>query len=122
MAALGYKNNKAPFRKLATTLPLARLRSLAATPLEAYALLLGLSGLLPKNTDPKWTPETKTFIRAVWDVWWKQSGDLHELALLKSDWTLAGIRPANHPVRRLMAAAHYAFQTLEISNDWKRLT
>ncbi|MDF7826235.1 hypothetical protein P4B35_19565, partial [Pontiellaceae bacterium B12227] len=29
---------------------------------------------------------------------------------------------ANHPVRRLMAAAHYAFQTLEISNDWKRLT
>jgi len=48
LAALGYKNNKAPFRRIAATLPLARLRSLAQTPDEAYALLLGLSGLLAK--------------------------------------------------------------------------
>ncbi|MDF7806267.1 DUF2851 family protein [Pontiellaceae bacterium B12219] len=122
LAALGYKNNKAAFRRLATQLPLARLRAMASTPDEAYALLLGLSGLLPKNPDPEWTPETKTFIRSVWDCWWKQPEELHELALTKSDWTLSGIRPANHPVRRLMAAAFYAFQTLEISNHWKHLT
>ncbi|MEI6892435.1 MAG: DUF2851 family protein [Pontiella sp.] len=122
MAALGYKNNKAPFRKLATLLPLARLRSLAQTPDEVYAILLGLSGLLPKNTDPKWPPKTKTFIRTIWDFWWKQSEELQELALNKTEWTLAGLRPANHPVRRLMAAAFYSVQTLEISNHWKRLT
>lgn len=115
LAALGYKNNKAPFRQLATTLPLARLRSLATTPNEAYAILLGLSGLLPTNPDPKWTPETKAFIRSVWDFWWKQTEGLHETALPKTEWNLSGIRPTNHPVRRLMAAAHYAFTIPEAS-------
>jgi hypothetical protein len=123
MAALGYKNNKAPFRRLATLLPLARLRSLAKDSDEAYALLLGLSGLLPANPDPAWDAATRKFIRAIWDFWWKQSGgELKEKALEKSDWNLSGIRPANHPVRRLMAAAHYAFQTLEISSHWNLLT
>jgi hypothetical protein len=122
MAALGYKNNKAPFRQLAASLPLARLRSLAQTPGEAYALLLGLSGLLPANPDPAWDAPTRKFIRSVWDFWWKQSGELKEQALEKSNWNLAGIRPANHPVRRLMAAAHYAFQCMELSKDWRRLT
>ncbi len=122
MAALGYKNNKAPFRRLAAILPLARLRSIAKTPNEAYALLLGLSGLLPANPDPAWTAQTRGFIRTIWDSWWRQNETLKESALEKSDWILAGIRPANHPVRRLMAAAHYAFDGLEISKDWNRLT
>ena len=117
MAALGYKNNKAPFRKLAALLPLARLRSLAKMPDEAYALLLGLSGLLPANPDPAWDADTRKFIRSVWDFWWKQSGELKEQALGKSDWTLAGIRPANHPVRRLMAGAHFAFRIPRLEGD-----
>ncbi|WP_372808884.1 DUF2851 family protein [Pontiella sp.] len=122
LAALGYKNNKTPFRRLATLLPLARLKARANSPDEAYALLLGLSGLLPKNPDPKWTPETKTFIRQVWDFWWKQPEKLQEPALDKASWTLAGIRPANHPVRRLMAAAHYAFPPLQLVNRFTLLT
>jgi len=110
LAALGYKNNKAPFRRLATTLPLARLHTLATTPVEAYALLLGLSGLLPPNPNIEWDTETRKFIRSIWDIWWKQASDLREQAFTKTDWVLAGIRPTNHPIRRLMAAAHYAFQ------------
>ena len=121
LAALGYKNNKAPFRQLATLLPLTRLRSLAQTPGDAYALLLGLSGLLPDNPDPAWDGETRKFIRGIWDFWWKQSEELKEQGLNRSDWTLAGIRPANHPVRRLMAAAHYAFQLPELAIREKRL-
>ncbi len=117
MAALGYKNNKAAFRKLAVTQPLARLRALARTPDEAYAILLGLSGLLPKKLDSKWPAETKRFIRAVWDVWWRQTSELQDLSLKRPEWVLAGIRPANHPVRRLMAAAHYAFALPEISEQ-----
>jgi hypothetical protein len=122
MAALGYKNNKAPFRQLAAMLPLARLRSLATTPDETYVLLLGLSGLLPAHPDSAWSAETRKFIRSVWDFWWKQSEESKERALSKSEWTLAGIRPANHPVRRLMAAAHYAFQIPELANNAKGLT
>jgi len=121
MAALGYKTNKAPFRQLATILPLTRLRLLAQTPNEAYALLLGLSGLLPTNPDPAWDAETRKFIRMIWDFWWRQSAELTEQVLDKSAWTLAGIRPANHPVRRLMAAAHYAFHTPELATREKQL-
>ena len=122
MATLGYKNNKVPFRQLAALLPLARLRSLAQAPDEAYALLLGLSGLLPANPDPAWNAETRKFIRSIWDFWWRQSAALKEQALEKSDWILAGIRPANHPIRRLMAAAHYTFQIPELADHNKRLT
>ncbi len=110
MASLGYKNNKAAFRKLASVMPATRLRSIAKTPGEAYSILLGLSGLLPKNPDPEWPPDTRNFIRSIWDFWWRQPSELQETALKKSDWILAGIRPANHPVRRLMAAAFYAFR------------
>lgn len=117
MASLGYKNNKAPFRRLAGLLPLARFRSLAKTPNEAYALLLGLSGLLPANPDPAWDAETRIFVRSVWDFWWRKSTELKEQALKKCEWTLSGIRPANHPVRRLMAAAHYAFRIPRLEGD-----
>ena len=122
LAALGYKNNKAPFRQLAAILPLARLRVLAQTPGNAYALLLGLSGLLPDNPDPAWDGATRKFIRSIWDFWWRQSEELKEPSLNRSDWMLAGIRPANHPVRRLMAAAHYAFQIPELAQHEKWLT
>jgi len=122
MAALGYKNNKSPFRRLAALLPLARLRSLGQTPDGAYALLLGLSGLLPANPDPAWDAKTGKFVRSIWDFWWRQNTELKEQALDKSDWTLAGIRPANHPVRRLMAAAHYAFHLPELATHEKQLT
>jgi len=122
MAALGYKNNKSPFRRLAALLPLARLRSLVQTPDEAYALLLGLSGLLPPNPDPAWDAQTRKFIRTVWDFWWRQNAELKEQALKKPDWTLAGIRPANHPVRRLMAGAHYSFHLPEVASHEKQLT
>ncbi len=113
MAALGYKNNKGPFRRIAALLPLIRLRDLVTTPTEAYALLLGLSGLLPSHSDSAWDTTTRTFTRTLWDIWWKQSTELKDQALEKSDWTLAGLRPTNHPTRRLMAAAHYAFQLPE---------
>lgn len=117
MAALGYKQNKLPFRQLASTLTAARLQALARAPEEAYALLLGLAGLLPANPDPTWSRETRDFIRSLWDGWWKQSGELKEQALNKAEWTLAGIRPANHPVRRLMAAAHLVFHLHEIPEN-----
>ena len=122
LAALGYKNNKAPFRQLAAILPIARLRSLVTAPGEAYALLLGLSGLMPADPDPAWSASTRKFIRSGWDLWWKQPASLKDLSLHTSDWTLSGIRPANHPVRRLMAAAYYAFSIPEIADRETLLT
>ncbi len=121
MAALGYKNNKPVFRRLATLLPLARVHALTSHPADAYALLLGLSGLLARSPDPAWPTATRKFIRVIWDGWWKQSDEIKELSLLRSEWNLAGIRPANHPIRRLMAAAHYAFRIPDLISDYTLL-
>ena len=121
LGALGYKRNKITFRHLAALLPLVRLRGMAQNPDEAYALLLGVSGLLPAQISIDWPEETQKFIRRCWDFWWKESGELQEIAMKKSDWKLSGLRPQNHPLRRLMAAAYYAFRIPSLLNDPQQL-
>ena len=107
MGALGYKHNRISFHKLAQIIPLERLRQQAETnPLHAYALLLGVGGLLPQKSNPLWDNETRTFIRMLWDYWWKHQSEWHDQVMPRTDWTLSNLRPANHPLRRLMAAAH----------------
>ena len=106
MGALGYKHNRGPFQKLARNLPLARLRrDSAGDPLAAYALLAGVSGLLPTKTNPLWDDETRAFIRTLWDFWWKHQAVWQAHTLQKSEWILGNIRPVNTPLRRLMAAS-----------------
>ncbi|NLG33788.1 MAG: DUF2851 family protein [Lentisphaerae bacterium] len=108
MAALGYRPNKAPFRRLARLLPLDILREKSGgDPVRAYALLMGCASLLPDPTTARrsWDAPTKTFIRRCWDAWWPLADGLHARRIARGDWTMAGIRPANRPERRLMAAA-----------------
>lgn len=107
MAALGYRPNKAPFRRLARLLPLDRLREKSAgDPVRAYALLMGCAALLPDPTSRRaWDDETKSFLRRCWDAWWPLSDEFLSRRLPRSDWAMTGIRPANRPERRLMAAA-----------------
>jgi hypothetical protein len=107
MAALGYRPNKAPFRRLARLLPLDRLREKSAgDPVRAYALLMGCAALLPDPTSRRaWDDETKSFLRRCWDAWWPLSDEFLARRLPRADWAKTGIRPANRPERRLMAAA-----------------
>lgn len=111
MAALGFRPNKILFRRLARILPLERLREQSTGNVRrAYALLAGTAGLLPDptahpNQSAAMDRETKTFIRTCWDEWWRMAGDCSGGAFLPTDWTRVGIRPANRPERRLMAAA-----------------
>jgi len=103
MAALGYKQNSGPFRAIAERLPPDILGSLPT--LDAYALLLGLSGLLPDTPSPRWDPATRSFLRLVWDAWWPHQSRWKEDRLPNAAWSLSSLRPQNHPVRRLAAAA-----------------
>ena len=106
MAALGYKHNRAPFRQLARRLPLAALgEESGGDPLAAYALLLGVGGLIPGQVSAKWDAETRAFVRAVWDHWWKHQSAWERRSLPKTAWKTANLRPQNHPLRRLAAAA-----------------
>jgi hypothetical protein len=90
MEALGYKANKTAFRMVAQRLPVSE-RASAAT-------CFGVAGFLPtKLTDP--------YGKRLWSQWWKIRPDFEEKILPKETWHLHGIRPANHPHRRLGAAA-----------------
>jgi hypothetical protein len=103
--ALGYKHNPWPFQRL------AELRSqwLPANPAPAtlQARLLGLSGLLPAEL-PRTEATADAYLRKLWDQWWRERESFADLILPRDLWRLHGIRPANHPQRRLALAAHWA--------------
>jgi len=107
-AALGYKHNKAPFRKLAQSLPLTALTQYGTDWKTIYSVLLGISGLLPKQPAARWPDASKKELRSLWDLWWKEQHKWDEVEpLARSDWNFSGLRPLNHPVRRLCALAQY---------------
>jgi len=106
LCGLGYKHNRGPFRALAERLPVDTLARLAGPRVgDAYALLSGVAGLIPAKAAPAWDDETRQFIRGLWDFWWKHREGLEPVTMSRRDWTLANLRPPNHPLRRLMAAA-----------------
>ena len=106
MGALGYKLNSIPFRLLASRVSMRELRTRCKQdPEQAYAILCAVSGLLPKTADPAWDSDTRTFVRRLWDAWWRVQGSYDDGILSSDIWRLARIRPHNHPLRRLAGAA-----------------
>lgn len=105
MTCLGYHHNKHAFHELSQRMPLNRLQALSRRDeVRAYALLAGASGLLPSDIREEWDEETRKFVRRLWDIWWKERTRLPE-PMQTSTWRLSGIRPLNHPVRRMAAAS-----------------
>ncbi len=118
MSGLGYKKNKSPFRELAARVPVADLRREAdGNPMRGYALLLGVAGLMPDRMRHDWDAETRRFVRGLRDAWWKCESAWAPLRLSADAWRLSGIRPANHPRRRLAAAAALCGGTARIEDN-----
>jgi hypothetical protein len=106
LAALGYKANRRPFRLLAQRITRRTLAEEAeGDPDRAYALLCGVAGLLPAAIRSEWDEETRRQVRRIWDHWWKFQARYAADVLPREVWCLSGLRPANHPVRRLVLAA-----------------
>jgi hypothetical protein len=120
LAALGYKKNSTSLRQLAQRLPIADLEH--TTPIERYALLIGTAGLLPQTLPQSYPTSTRNFIRQCWDIWWKQPHNRKENSMSPTRWNLSGLRPLNHPRRRLMAAAQLAPLGLQLLQQTKALT
>lgn len=119
MMALGYAKNKVGFRGLALRVPHAEVRSLAGQDaIAAYAILLGVAGLLPSQASRRWDDTTREFIRDLWHVWWKHQSRFEERVLPPNTWNLNNLRPHNHPRRRLMAAAHLFTRTESLHETW----
>jgi hypothetical protein len=78
--------------------------------LSLQARLLGLSGLLPVELTRSRTG-TDSYLRGVWDLWWRERDSFSDVVLPRMLWRLHGLRPANHPQRRLALAAAWAATT-----------
>lgn len=102
--ALGYKHNIWPMHWLAETR--GRWLREPATPLTLQARLLGLSGLLPTDL-PRVAADADGYVRRVWDCWWRERDEFGDVTLPRAAWRFHGLRPANHPQRRLVLAAHW---------------
>jgi hypothetical protein len=70
------------------------------------ARLLGLSGLLPAELT-RAQSGGDGYLRRVWDCWWRERDEFADCALPRTVWRFHGLRPANHPQRRLALAAHW---------------
>ena len=105
LRALGYKQNVWPMQRVGELR--ARLLPRESSLVQTQARLLGVSGLLPTDLTRK-QRSADTYLRKVWDHWWRERDAFSDCALPKSLWRLNGLRPANHPQRRLALAAHWS--------------
>lgn len=84
MRTMGYRRNTEPFKRLAKEFPLKVLEPFPTK--TRFAILARMAGLL-KETQ-----------RELWDLWW-ESGFYPPLQ--PYEWDFKGLRPQNHPLRRL---------------------
>lgn len=123
LTALGYKQNKVPFRALAAALPHDELRDASAGNEDAaFAVLAGVSGLLPSRPPAGADDETRSWFRVTWDAWWRLRERFESRVMSAAQWTTSGIRPANHPLRRMMAAAVLFTGPETLSARWRRIS
>lgn len=114
--ALGYSQNREPFRLLGEGLPWAvaegLLRGRPQSERRGEALFLGAAGLLPsqRGTAPRRgttcrapTPTERTYVQGLESLW--QQLHLEPVAPAAA-WVRRGVRPVNAPVRRVAAAGH----------------
>jgi len=111
--ALGYKHNRLPFTLLTQRLPLSFLRKHRE---DSEALLFGVAGFLDAPDVDAMRKPTRTYLRSLWDRWWKYREQFSRLVLPPKLWKTSGARPMNHPHRRLGALVSLVRQWKTVSS------
>ena len=97
-AGLGYKNNAIPFLLAAQRTGWKTVRGS-----DGEAMLFGISGFLEPRSFDDADDITKTYLKPLWDAWWKVRDNFSRGVLPRQIWKFSGLRPPNHPHRRLGA-------------------
>ncbi len=115
--ALGYKQNAWPMQNLAESHP--RWAGGVDSVFDWQTRLLGVSGLLPLELS-RAQPAGDGYLRQIWDRWWRERDEFNDCTLPRTAWKFRGLRPANHPQRRLALAAHWlaAGDTVQQLEHW----
>lgn len=99
---LGYRHNALAMRLLAQRAPLSLLKSEGKA---AEAVLFGTAGFLSPDLHHAAPPETRDYLRGLWESWWKSRSRFEPAGNRLIPWKSHGQRPANHPHRRVGALA-----------------
>lgn len=110
-AGLGYKHNKIPFLLVAQRAGLPRARRE-----EGEALLFGLAGFLKAREFDSGHADARRYLGGLWKVWWLMRSRESRVMLPPEVWRFSGLRPANHPHRRMGALAALARAVPELEH------
>ncbi len=97
---LGYRGNSLQMRLLAQRAPLSLLHDEGDA---AEAVLFGTAGFLSPQLHEQAPPDTRDYLRGLWDAWWKSRVRFEATPDRYIPWKTHGQRPANHPHRRIGA-------------------
>jgi Protein of unknown function (DUF2851) len=111
---LGYRGNALPMRLLSQRAPLNLLKAEGAA---AEAILFGTAGFLTAEMHQLVPPDTRDYLRCLWDEWWKNRACFEVTPERAIPWKTHGQRPANHPHRRIGALA----ALLKVWSQYRRL-
>jgi len=100
---MGYKHNAIPFLLVAQRTTWQRARGG-----DGEALLFGLAGFLRAPSKGGRDADRASYERSLWERWWKHLAAEERLVLPAGMWCFAGVRPTNHPHRRMGALAALA--------------
>ncbi|MBK1830251.1 DUF2851 family protein [Verrucomicrobiaceae bacterium R5-34] len=109
---MGYRPNKLAMTLLAQRLPVQMLQK---KPAEAESILFGAAGFLSAESYQQAAPESRDYLRGLWQSWWQVRDDFEPVPERAIPWKLSGIRPVNHPQRRLACLATIVRQWSEFS-------
>lgn len=119
LAGLGYSRNAWPMRRIGELTP----RMFPGFPSASFELwpaaevearLFGVAGFLPHDS----CSVRQSHVAKLWDAWWRLRDEFSDVAFPEAIWCFSGLRPQNHPHRRLALAACWIrqpgfFQRLE---------
>ena len=112
---LGFAMNREPMRRIARAVPLASIEALllampgASREAVARGILLGVAGFLPLSpTEAHLGGLAERDVSELEQSWLDHGGPWRDETIPATAWNRARVRPANHPVPRLLAAARLA--------------
>ncbi len=105
---LGYSANKGAMNLLAARVPLEKARE------NPEALLFGTAGFLVPVLPGRSTEEARAYHADVWRTWWNLRDRFELLGERAIPWSFSGVRPQNHPHRRVAALAATAARWSEM--------
>ena len=95
---MGYRPNKLAMTLLAQRISISELRK---KPEDVEAILFGAAGFLSVDLYKEAASDSQDYLRDLWENWWRIRHNYEPIPERAIPWTLSGIRPVNHPQRRL---------------------